>query len=117
MRRLKDEWKKQDEERKTKLAIEKAKVERVKKLQEMSKAERDEWLEMHKDELEKEQKKELEEKMLDEESQEDLKKLAAEVRERKLKEAAAELGAADEAYRGENARAVKDREDAEKAEK
>lgn len=117
LRRLKDEWAKQDEERKTKLAIEKAKVERVKKLQEMSKAERDEWLEMHKDELEKEQKKELEEKMLDEESQEDLKKLAAEVRERKLKEAAAELGAADEAYRGENARAVKDREDAEKAEK
>ena len=50
-------------------------------------------------------------------AQEELKKLAAEVRERKLKEAAAELGAADEAYRGENARAVKDREDAEKAEK
>ena len=36
--------------------------------------------------------------------------------ERKLKEAAAELGAADEAYKGENARAVKEREDAEKAE-
>ena len=31
--------------------------------------------------------------------------------------ALAELGAADEAYRGETARAVKDREDAEKAEK
>ena len=114
LRRLKDEWAKQDEDRKTKLAIEKAKGERVKKLKEMSKAERDEWLEIHKDELEKEQKKELEEKMLDEESQEELKKLAAEVRERKLKEAAAELSAADEAYKGENARAVKDREDAEK---
>ena len=117
LRRLKEEWKKQDEERKTKLAIEKAKVERVKKLREMSKEERNEWLELHKEELEKEQQKELEEKMLDDKSQEELKKLAAEVRERKLKEAAAELGAADEAYKGENARSVKEREDAEKAEK
>ena len=117
LRRLKDEWKKQDEERKTKIAIEKAKVERVKALEKMSQDERELWLKMHKEELDEEKREELEEKMLDEKSQEDLKKLAAEVRERKLKEAAAELGAADEAYRGENARAVKDREDAEKAEK
>ena len=116
LRRLKDEWKKQDEERKTKLAIEKAKVERVKKLQEMSKAERDEWLEMHKEELDKEKREELEEKMQDEDSQEELKKIVAGVRERKLKEAEEALGAADEAYRGENARAEKDREDAAKAE-
>ena len=117
LRRLKDEWKKQDEERKTKIAIEKAKVDRVKKLQEMSKEERDIWLKMHKEELDEEKRDELEEKMLDDKSQEELKKIAAEVRERKLKEAAAELGAADEAYKGENARAVKEREDAEKAEK
>ena len=114
LRRLKDEWAKQDEDRQTKIAIEKAKVERVKKLQEMSKEERDVWLEMHKDELEKEQQKELEEKMLDDKSQEELKKLAAEVRERKLKEAKEELGAADAAYKGENERAKKEREDAEK---
>ena len=117
LRRLKDEWKKQDEERKTKIAIEKAKVERVKALEKMSQDERELWLKMHKEELDEEKREELEEKMLDEKSQEDLKKLAAEVRERKLKEAAAELGAADEAYRGENARAVKNRDDAEKAEK
>ena len=117
LRRLKDEWKKQDEERKTKIAIEKAKVERVKALEKMSQDERELWLKMHKEELDEEKREELEEKMLDEKSQEDLKKLAAEVRERKLKEAAAELAAADEAYRGENARAVKNRDDAEKAEK
>ncbi|MBR4615371.1 MAG: hypothetical protein IKO55_07170, partial [Kiritimatiellae bacterium] len=87
LRRLKDEWAKQDEERRTKIAIEKEKVERVKKLESLSKEERDLWLKMHKDELEKEQQEELEKKMLDKESQEELKKLAAEVREKKLKEA------------------------------
>ena len=40
MRRLKDEWKKQDEERKTKLAIEDEKVKRAKALEQMSKEER-----------------------------------------------------------------------------
>ena len=116
LRRLKDEWKKQDEERKTKIAIEKAKVERVKALEKMSQDERELWLKMHKEELDEEKREELEEKMLDEKSQEELKKIAEEVRERKLKEAEKELGAAEEAYRGENARAVKDREDAAKAE-
>ena len=87
LRRLKDEWAKQDEERRTKIAIEKEKVERVKKLESLSKEERDLWLKMHKEELDKEKQKELEEKMLDKESQEELKKLAAEIREKKLKEA------------------------------
>jgi hypothetical protein len=91
MRRLKDEWKKQDEERKTKLAIEQAKVERVKKLEELSKEEREVWLKMHKEELEKEARKELEEKMLDEKSQEELRKIAASVREEKLKKAEKEI--------------------------
>ena len=117
LRRLKDEWKKQDEERKTKIAIEKAKVERVKALEKMSRDERELWLKMHKEELDEEKREELEEKMLDEKSQEELKKIAAEVRERKLREAEKEIGAAEEAYRGENERAKKDREDAEKAEK
>ena len=95
LRRIKDEWKKQDEERKTKIAIEKAKVERAKKLQELSKEERDLWLKMHKEELEDEEQDELEEKMLDDKSQEELKKLAAEVRARKLGAADAEIKAAD----------------------
>ena len=114
LRRLKDEWKKQDEERKTKIAIEKAKVERVKALEKMSQDEREIWLKMHKEELDEEKREELEEKMLDEKSQEELKKIAAEVRERKLAEAKRELDKAEAAYKGENARAVKEREDAEK---
>jgi hypothetical protein len=91
MRRLKEEWAKQDEERQTKLAIEKMKVERAKKLKELSKEEREVWLKMHKEELEKEAREELEEKMLDEKSQEELRKIAASVREEKLKKAEKEI--------------------------
>ena len=110
MRRLKDEWKKQDQERKTKLAIEKAKIDRVKELEAMSEAERKVWLEMHKEELEKEQQEELEEKMLDKESQEELKKLAAQIRKDKLAAAEKELKANEELTRSENERARLDRE-------
>ena len=103
MRRIKEEWKKQDEERKTKLAIEREKVKRAQKLREMSREEREVWLKMHKEELEEEKREELEEKMLDEKSQEELKKLAAEIRAKKLgeaekaiKEAAAETASENE---------------------
>ena len=108
MRRLKDEWKKQDEERKTKLAIEDEKVKRAKALEQMSKEERKHWLEMHKDELDEadrdEELKALKEKMKskDDETQDELRKLADEVRARKLKEAEAEIKAADEAAQSEN---------------
>ena len=108
MRRLKDEWKKQDEERKTKLAIEDEKVKRAKALEQMSKEERKHWLEMHKDELDEanrdEELKELKEKMKskDDETQEELRKLAADIRARKLKAAEAEIKAADEAAQTDN---------------
>ena len=108
MRRLKDEWKKQDEERKTKLAIEDEKVKRAKALESMDKAERKHWLDMHKDELDAadrdEELKELKEKMKskDDETQDELRKLAADVRSRKLKEAEAEIKAADEAAQADN---------------
>ena len=88
LRRLKDEWKKQDEERKARIAIEQEKVKRVQKLKEMDEEERNLWLEMHKEELEDERLEELEKKMEDPKSQEELKKLAAEVRERSLRQAA-----------------------------
>ena len=104
IRRLKDEWRKQDEERKTKLAIESEKVKRAKALEKLSAEERKFWLEMHKEELEEEQKKELEEKMLDEESQSELRALADEIRARKLAEANAAIKAADEVQRAENER-------------
>ena len=108
MRRLKDEWKKQDEERKTKLAIEDEKVKRAKALEQMSKEERNHWLEMHKDELDEsgrdEELKELKEKMKskDDETQEELRKLAAQIREKKLVAAEAEIKEADEAAQAEN---------------
>ena len=108
MRKLKDEWKTQDEERKTKLAIEDEKVKRAKALEQMSKEERKHWLEMHKDELDEadrdEELKELKEKMKskDDETQDELRKLADEIRARKLKEAEAEIKAADEAAQTEN---------------
>ncbi len=86
LRRLKDEWKRQDEERKTKLAIESEKVKRAKELEKMSKEEREFWLEKQKEELDKEHRKELEEKMQDEKSQAELAAIAAAYRERKLKE-------------------------------
>ena len=104
MRRLKDEWKKQDEERKTKLAIEEEKIKRAKALEAMSEEERRFWLEMHKDELEDDKQKELEEKMLDKDSQEELRQLAESIRDRKLAEANAAIDKADEAARQENER-------------
>ncbi|MBR5548949.1 MAG: hypothetical protein IKU71_04385 [Kiritimatiellae bacterium] len=108
MRKLKDEWKNQDEERKTKLAIEDEKVKRAKALEQMSKEERKHWLEMQKEELDEadraEELKELKEKMKsrDDETQEELRKLAADIRAKKLKEAEAEIKAADEAAQTDN---------------
>jgi type II secretion system protein D len=99
MRRLKDEWKKQDAERKSKLAMEQAKVERVKQLKALSEEERKVWLKMHKEELEKEAREELEEKMLDEKSQEELKKIAESARKRKLEEANREIEASKQSLK------------------
>ena len=110
MRRIKDEWAKQDEERKTKIAIEKMKVERAKRLQEMSKEERDLWLKMHKKELDEEKQDELEEKMLDKESQEELRKLAAQVKKQRLEAAEKEIKAAADAAAAENERGKLDAE-------
>ena len=110
LRRLKDEWKKQDEERKTKIAIEQEKVNRAKMLKNLSKEERDLWIKMHKEELDEEKQKELEEKLLDDESQEELKKLAAEVRAKKLAAAEREIKANEELTHAENERAKLDAE-------
>ncbi|MBO7207391.1 MAG: hypothetical protein J6W10_07225, partial [Kiritimatiellae bacterium] len=96
LRRLKDEWAKQDDERKTRLAIEQEKLKRAKEIKMMSEAERKIWLEMHKDELKEEKQKELEKQMLDEKSQKELKKLAESIREKKLTEAGSILNMAAE---------------------
>ena len=104
LRRLKEAWKKQDEERKTKLAIESEKIKRAKALQEMSKEERDFWIELHKEELDEEAQEALEEKQEDDRYQGELRKLATEIRARKLAESKKALTEADEASRRENER-------------
>jgi len=88
MRRLKDEWKRQDEERKTKLAIEKAKMDRAKALERMDEEERKFWLEAHRDELEQEDRQHFDEFMKE---QSDLKLLAAGIREKRMEQAEAKL--------------------------
>ena len=117
MRRLKDEWKKQDAERQSRQAIEQEKLNRAEKLKNLSKEEREVWLKMHKDELEKEKQEELEKKMLDEKSQGELKKLVDEIKKDKLGAAEKEIDAADKMMQSENERAKLDKAKAEKAEK
>ena len=94
LRRFKDEWAKQDEERKTKLAIEKAKVERARKLEKMSKAEREAWIDIHKDEMEKDQRDAFEKQVKE---QEDLKGFVEELKKKDLEKAEQEIRKADEA--------------------
>ena len=93
LRRFNEEWAKQDEERKTKLAIEKAKMDRAKKLEEMGKEEREEWIKIHKNELEKEQKEAFEQEVKEQkdlrEFVEGLKKKDLEKAEKAVREAEA----------------------------
>jgi hypothetical protein len=117
LRRLKDEWRKQDAERQTRQAIEQEKLDRAKKLESLSKEEREVWLKMHKDELEKEKREELEKKMHDEKSQDELKKLVEKVKKEKLAAAEKEIDAAGKEMQSENERAKLDKAKAENAEK
>ena len=94
LRRFQDEWKKQDEERKTKLAIEKAKVERARALEKMSEEERKAWIEIHKDELEKEEREAFERQVKE---QEDLKEFVETLKKKDLEKAEKEIKAADDA--------------------
>jgi type II secretory pathway component GspD/PulD (secretin) len=96
MRRLKEEAKKQDEERQTKLAIEQWKLERAKKLEQMDAQERAFWIEQHKKELQKEEREEFEKW---EKEQEDLKGFAASIRSNRLEKAETKLKDATDAYR------------------
>jgi hypothetical protein len=94
LRRFNEEWTKQDEERKTKLAIEKAKMERAKKLEEMGKAEREEWIKIHKDELEKEQREAFEQEVKE---QQDLREFVEELKKKDLRKAEKTVQEADAA--------------------
>ena len=81
LRRLKDEAARQDEERQNRLAVEKWKLERAKALEKMSEAERKFWIEQHRDELDKEEKKEFDRQTKE---QEDLKAFAEELRRKDM---------------------------------
>ena len=93
LRRFKDEWKKQDEERKAKLAIEKAKMDRARKLEAMSEEERKAWIEIHKDELDKEAREAFEKKV---EEQKNLKDFVEQLKKQDLEKSEKALKAAKE---------------------
>ena len=96
MRRLKDEAKKQDEERQNRIAIEKWKLERAKALEKMSDAERKFWMEQHRDELEKEKKDEFDRQVKGMKEQEDLKEFVEELRRKNVAKAEEKIKAAEE---------------------
>ena len=109
MRRFKDEWKRQDEERKTKLAIEKAKMERARKLEKMSEEERKSWIEIHKDELENERKEAFEKQV---EEQRDLKTFVEDLKKKDIENTDKEIKKADDAAGRDNEynKFIKDRQ-------
>ena len=100
LRRFNEEWAKQDEERKTKLAIEKAKMDRARKLEKMSEEERKAWLEVHKEEMEKEEKEAFDKKV---EEQKDLKEFVDELKKNDMEKA-------EKAVKEADAAAVRDNE-------
>ena len=75
LRRLNDEWKKQDEERQSAKAMEEAREKRAKKLAEMDAAERRAWAEKHEKEI-------LEERARFEGEQKDLREIIDAIREK-----------------------------------
>lgn len=101
MRRFKEEWKKQDEERKTRLAIEKMKLDRAKALEAMDESERKFWIETHREELEREERERFDEFMKE---QADNRALVEEIKRKEMERAQAKIDAADEAAHNENER-------------
>ena len=99
LRRFQEEWKKQDEERKTKFAIEKAKMDRARKLEKMSEDERKAWLDVHKEEMEKEQKEAFEKQVKE---QEDLKEFVDELKKKDMEKAEKAVKDADAAAMRDN---------------
>lgn len=81
LRRLNDEWSRQDEERRNQKALEEAKAKRAKKLAEMDEEERREWAEKHQKEI-------LEEQERFEGEQRDLREIIDSIREKRKPEEA-----------------------------
>ncbi|MBO7483006.1 MAG: hypothetical protein J6U17_03875 [Kiritimatiellae bacterium] len=92
LRRLKDTAKKQDEDRKTKLAVEAWKLERAKSLEGQDAQERDFWIKKRREELKKGERKSFDEEVS---SRMDLDGLAAEIRAQELAAAEAKIEASE----------------------
>ena len=94
LRRFEEEWERQDEERRTRIAVEKAKIDRIEKLRSMSEAELSYWIKLNEEELKRDSEETLEE-------QEELRKFVERIRAERLMEADARLeDAAKEANEG-----------------
>lgn len=115
LRRIVDEWERQDEERKTKRAIEKAKVDRVKKLREMTEQDREFWRRLHEKEIEEESKNtEAEQAELRSFVEELKKKTPEEYKEQKLEEAEKAIGESKETEKNEYRKMVEEKAKEEK---
>ena len=99
MRRLKEEAKKQDEDRQTRLAIEKWKMDRAKALEKMSDSERRFWIDQHRNELEREEKEKFE-KFVSE--QKDLRSIADSIKSNRMERAEAVIREAESSERDAN---------------
>lgn len=89
LRRHKDEWKKQDEDRKTKLALEKAKLDRAKELEKQDKAEERFWLDQRREEMDKQEREKFDQQL--EKDGADAGALAKTIRAEKLEKAEAKI--------------------------
>ena len=99
IRRLKDEAKKQDEERQSRIAIEKWKMDRAKALEQMDANERKFWLDTHRDDLEKEERKKFDEQLKE---QSELKDLAEKIKAERMEKANAKIQENAKALEAEN---------------
>ena len=115
LRRIVDEWERQDEERKTKRAIEKAKVDRVQKLRDMTEQDREFWRRLHEKEIEEESKNtEAEQAELRSFVEELKKKTPEEYKEKKLEEAEKAIGESKETEKNEYRKMVEEKAKEEK---
>ncbi|MGN0854637.1 MAG: secretin N-terminal domain-containing protein [Kiritimatiellia bacterium] len=103
LRRQKGEWKKQDEDRQAKLALEKATMDRVKELEKQDKAEERFWIDQHREELDTKAREEFDRKLKD--GATDAEALARTIRAEKLEKAEAKLDAAAEAQKARETKA------------
>lgn len=105
MRKLKEEAARQDEDRQNRLAAEKWKLDRAKELEHMDAAERNFWIETHREELKQEERERFDAELA---KQADLKALAEQLRANRIARAEAATKASEDAERQKEAEGVKE---------